>query len=395
LPQETTPIAKPLGVPSAATGRRGYNASPLLDSFAGKVSAKFVGDSRQRMAPEPRSVDRTLHVHRGIAMKMTYRLSVVLLSTMAVVLVTNSQSALGQRFKISGGSSQSDKDKKDKDSDDENKDRKKDKDKDKDDQNNQGGNSNKSEKSGPLQIQPFIKNGPGQNGQGQGGSNKTSAPFKVAVPGQFQQQQQGQTFQDDDDHKNTLKFGMWKGDQWQGPRKIDSWSKVFGNNKQPFSSQWYKDHPQAWKYDNNKSNVWVVATVPGVYSWLGWGNVPPQYGVGFNNGPQFDPSRYGDWYPLGVYSLMTGPDDMGTRVVQLAVDRHGHVAGNYYDMITDSDHGVSGEVQRQTQRVEWTLNKNPNVRFRSSIMRLLQPYGSVTVQLPGGQQRWQFVRLEN
>ena len=92
----------------------------------------------------------------------------------------------------------------------------------------------------------------------------------------------------------------------------------------------------------NKSNVWVVATVPGVYSWLGWGNVPQQYQVGYNNGPRFDPSLYGDWYPLGVYSLMTGPDDVGTRVLQLAVDRRGRINGNYFDMITDSDHSVSG-----------------------------------------------------
>ena len=92
---------------------------------------------------------------------------------------------------------------------------------------------------------------------------------------------------------------------------------------------------------------------------------------------------------------MTGPDDVGTRVVQLAVDRHGHIAGNYFDMITDSDHSVSGEVDPQSQRAEWSLNRNQYVRFRASIIRLLQPYGTVTVRLPGGEQRWQFVRLEN
>jgi hypothetical protein len=29
------------------------------------------------------------------------------------------------------------------------------------------------------------------------------------------------------------------------------------------------------------------------------------------------------------------------------------------------------------------------------MFRLLQPEGSISVQLPGGTQRWQFVRLEN
>ena len=35
------------------------------------------------------------------------------------------------------------------------------------------------------------------------------------------------------------------------------------------------------------------------------------------------------------------------------------------------------------------------VRFRAPVYQLLQPYGNVTVSLPGGDQRWQFVRLEN
>jgi hypothetical protein len=177
---------------------------------------------------------------------------------------------------------------------------------------------------------------------------------------------------------------------------MDNWSRVFGTSKQPFSADWYRDHPRAWRYDNNRPNIWVVATVPGVYSWLGWGNVPPQYMVGYDNStPRFDASQFGNWYPLGLYSLMTGPDDVGTRVLQLAVDRHGRINGNYFDMITDSDHGVSGTIQQQTQRAEWTLDQNPNIRFRANIARLLQPSGNVTVQLPGGEQRWQFVRLEN
>lgn len=349
-------------------------------------------------------------------MSKTYRLGVVLLTAAAVVLTVNSQSAFAQRIKFGGGSNQSSKDKKDKESDDEeHKDGKKDKDKDKDDQNNQssqnnqGGSSSKSDKSEksdksntPTTIQQLIQGGQGKSGQGQnnnqgqGGSNKSSGSIKPGFPGQPFQQQPGLKFDDGDDHrKDSPKFGSWKGDQWQGSHKMDNWSKVFGHNKKPFSSEWYKEHPRAWKYDNNKSNVWVVATVPGVYSWLGWGNAPPQYQVGYNNGPKFDPSHYGDWYPLGVYSLMTGQDDVGTRVLQLAVDRHGHINGNYFDMITDADHSVSGEIDRQTQRAEWSLNQNRNVRFRASIMRLLQPYGTVTVQLPGGEQRWQFVRLEN
>lgn len=328
-------------------------------------------------------------------MTTSYRLGGLLLWAAIAALVVNSQASFAQRIKI-GGSNQNSNNKKDKDNDDE----ERVKDKNKDNQNNQNGGSKSNDANTQQKIQQFLdrKQG-GQNGQGQGGSNQNRGSNRPGqFPGQFpSQQQQIQKFsqQDDDNNKNFLKLGTWRGDQWQGSRKIDNWTKVFGNNQQPFSSNWYKDHPQAWKYDNNKSNVWVVATLPGVYTWLGWGNMPQQYQADYGNGPQFDPSRYGDWYPLGVYSLMAGEDDMGTRVVQLAIDRRGRIAGNYYDLITNSNYNVSGDVDRQSQRAIWSLNKNQYVRFRASIMRLLQPYGTVTVQLPGGDQRWQFVRLEN
>jgi hypothetical protein len=135
--------------------------------------------------------------------------------------------------------------------------------------------------------------------------------------------------------------------------------------------------------------------LPGVYTWLGWGNAPHQPGSRISNTPQVDLSRFHDWYPLGVYSLMSGPGDMGTRIVQLSIDRHGHIKGNYYDMISDSNWSVSGDIRRQSQRVYWSLNKNQSIRFRSHIRDLLQPYGTVTLQMPGGEQDWQFVRLED
>ncbi len=327
-------------------------------------------------------------------MSKTCWLGVVVLAAASVASL-GTQTAMGQRVFVSGTGSASAKDK-DKDDDNDHKDRKRDKDKNKqdNDKNNKSGNADKSDNSnGQPQFQPFIHRGKNQNDRDkddrddnkskQNGSNKFFGPNQPGFPGGAGSIELA-----------NKKLGYWKGDTWQGTRKIDNWVKVFGNNQQPFSSQWYKNHPQAWKWDNNRSNVWAVATVPGVYSWLGWGSPPPQYG-NFGNFERFDPSRYGEWYPLGVFSLMTGGDDVGTRVVQLAVDRRGRIAGNYFDMITDSNHSISGQVDRRSQRVEFWLNKNQFVRFRASIMRLLQPYGTMTVRLPGGEQRWQFVRLEN
>lgn len=270
--------------------------------------------------------------------------------------------------------------------------------------NRQSNQSNQSddENSNP-QFQQFF---PGQSGQGQSGQGNTNRNRRPGQQNQFPGNQQfqsqpfqNQQFQGNQNGKQSFNIGQWNGNKWQGSRDAQKWTQAFGGNQQPFSSQWYKDHPKAWKYDggnNSRSNIWIGGTLPGAYAFLGWGNVPQQYRVYYGNSvSQFDRSHYGQWYPLGVYSLMAGPGDPGTRMVQLAVDQHGHIAGNYYDMITNSNYSLSGDIRQQSQRVSFALNKNQFVRFRVPLYQLLQPYGTLTVQLPGGDQQWQFVRLEN
>jgi len=344
-------------------------------------------------------------------------MGVMVLAVAVACAMVGPRSAFGQRVRIGGNSSQGGSDKKDKDKDND-KDRKKDNDRnDQGNQNNQGqgGSSNDAKKSGASQVQDQLKKQSqgfqGNFNQGQGGNRPANLPgqgnqnfggnSKVGVPGQpFQQNQRNKDFKFDDDDRDhdyrKMTFGSWRGDKWEGSNKVGNWAQAFGYKKTSiFGDQWYRDHPQAWRYDNNQANIWVTGTVPGVYSWLGWGTMPPQYQAYYGNAPKFDASRFGDWYPLGVFSLMSSPDDMGTRIVQLAVDRRGQLAGTYFDMISDTENRIVGELNRQTQRAEWSLRRNPDVTFRASVYRLLQPSGYVTVRLPGGDQRWQFVRLEN
>ncbi|MCI0335195.1 MAG: hypothetical protein L0228_18455 [Planctomycetes bacterium] len=331
-------------------------------------------------------------------MSKNYRLGVVVASSALLVFFADARFALAQRIVIGGGGNQSSRDRdRDKDKDDE------EKDEDENQSKNRNNRSSRSSDRSSEQIQQFLQRR--QGGQSnQGGQGNPNNPFQGKLE-QFRRDNRPVTFPDGQvemqkqfrpgDNAQGLRFGNWQGDRWQGSRNVKNWGQVFAGGKQPFSAEWYKEHPKAWKYDNNKASVWVTASVPGVYSWLGWGSPPPQYNVGIINSRPIDLSHYGNWYPLGVYSLMSGPGDMGTRVVQLAIDRHGHIAGNYYDMIADANYSVSGDVRHQSQRVYWSLNKNKYIRFRVPIYRLMQPYGTMTVQLPGGEQDWQFVRLEN
>jgi hypothetical protein len=338
-----------------------------------------------------------------------FKSSLALASIAVLLLVVSAKQADAQGFSFGGIKVDTDNQNNNQASDDE------DKNQSGNNSNRQGGrrsrsnnsnNSNNSagdgdENSNSQQIQQFFPGGQKQNGQnnnrGQNGLNQDSQNQRrrSGQQGNFPGNQQGQNWQNG---QNSISIGTWSNNKWQGSRKIDSWTKQYGGNNQPFSSQWYKDHPKAWQYDgnNNNSNIYIGGTIPGLYGWLGWGNVPQQYRGNYgNNVQQFDRSHYGEWYPLGVYSLMAGPGDNGTRIVQLAVDQHGHISGNYYDMITGSNYSVSGDIRQQSQRASFALNKNQFVRFRAPVYQLLQPYGSITVSLPGGDQQWQFVRLEN
>jgi hypothetical protein len=353
---------------------------------------QFVGDARRADRIASAAGFPNFSLSRGIAMSKIMR-PMCWLAFVLLVLVANSRPANAQGFSFGGGNNQNS-NQSNRNNDDE---------EDKNDPNRQGGRRSQSGNQGIEQFQQFFpggQGGQGQGGQGQGNQGPSgSNQFRRSnQQGQFQGQQlQNQLFQNwQQGNQNGLKIGGWSAGKWQGSHNVEKWTQAFGGNQQPFSSQWYQDHPKAWKYDNNKSSVWIGGTLPGVYSWLGWGNVPQQYRAYYgNNVQQFDPTHYGEWYPLGVFSLMTGPGDPGTRIVQLAVDQHGHIAGNYYDMITNSNYSLSGDIRQQSQRVSWSLNKNPAVRFRASLHQLLQPYGAVTVQLPGGEQQWQFVRLED
>lgn len=392
-------------------------------------------------------------------MSRNYRLGVVFLM-FGLVAAWNLPAAVAQRFSNGGtSSSKKDKDKDDDEDKDRNKGDRKDRSNKGGNQNNntnnQGNSSNNQNSNQGGQGGSNNPNSPGGNASNAGSSNKGVNNSQAEQLKQFQQlmqQRRGNKGANDGDDRNrdrdkdrnrdrdndnngpsfgpgdnnksfvpgqpgfgnklpnqpiklpnvpaeqpaNKKLGYWQGDKWQGTQKADTWVQVFGGHDKPFSSQWYNDHPQAWRYDNNNRwNVWVGANVPGVYSWLGWGAAPREYSVGIGPVERFDPSRWGEWYPLGVFSLQSGPDDIGTRVVQLAVDRRGNVTGNYFDMITNVNHNITGGVDRDSQRVMWWLNRNPSIQFHARIYRLLQPYGSIYVELPGGDQRWQFVRLEN
>lgn len=286
--------------------------------------------------------------------------------------------------------------------------RNKDKDQDDNHRNRNDGNRNSS----VDQIQQMIQGGQG----GQGNKNKAGNAQKFnnnQQGGQFgqgtQKQPKNQTFQQQFFGGQNNQNKSWQWQKYNKHNDLQQWVVGFNGGPQPFTRNWYKDHPNAWHHHHDNDN-WQIATAAGVLGWLGWQNARP-----YNNQPVivYDPvpvdQAYvggqpgtvadinpADWMTLGAYTLMTSSGDPGTRIIELSVNKQGNIRGSYYDMITNSTNNVFGVIDQNNQQVRWTLDTNKQMTFATPLDQLTQPQGVVNVKLPGGQvQEWQLVRMEN
>jgi hypothetical protein len=184
----------------------------------------------------------------------------------------------------------------------------------------------------------------------------------------------------------------------------------FNGGPRPFSNDWYRHHPHAWHHHHHDDDFWEFATAASVLGWLGWQNHPHHhhttivydpvpveaYVVDGQSSVIVDSGSPGEWLALGTYALLTGADDPGTRTLQLSIDKHGHVRGSYFDMITNTTQNVYGVINQSTQQVRWTLDTNRQLTFVATLDQLTQPQGIINVKLPGGQiQQWDLVRMED
>ena len=292
-----------------------------------------------------------------------------------------------------------------------NSDEKKDKDKD-DDQNNQKNSGQKKynyQKSNNQQLQNgFQSNGKQGKFSGQQfSSSQSNIQFKNSQQGQNFQKQQWQNGQKQSDPSNLQKFNgpnNWTSQSHHDHKEVHNFVVKFGG-PEPFSDKWYKDHPHAWHHDHHGNDAWKVVTAVGVVGFLGWEAYHPHTVVVYEPVPYdtlfvsrpgviIDPAR-GEWMPLGVYSLMLGPADSSTRMLDLAVDRFGHIRGSYYDMVTGASHNVAGIIDARTQYAQWSLESNRQLTFYTPLGEMMQPQGAVNVSLPSGErQQWQLVRME-
>lgn len=103
-----------------------------------------------------------------------------------------------------------------------------------------------------------------------------------------------------------------------------------------------------------------------------------------------------DWMPLGTFAVSTSEKEAEpTRVVQLAVNKEGIVSGTLYNTATDEAQTVSGQVDKETQRVAIRIGESDDVVIETGLYNLTKDEAPVMVHFGAEKiDYWLLVRLE-
>ena len=169
-----------------------------------------------------------------------------------------------------------------------------------------------------------------------------------------------------------------------------------------YGSNWNVDHPGAWMAAGWGANdAWRAATWNSVGAWMGYPQTAPIYYDYGNNVTYEDNSVYvngqdagttqqyygqasalaqsgaaaeapsdGDWLPLGVFALTKDDAKDSIVTIQLAVNKQGVIRGNYTDTKTGKTMVIQGAVDKQTQRVAFTVGDNKSNLIETGLYNL-------------------------
>ena len=113
-----------------------------------------------------------------------------------------------------------------------------------------------------------------------------------------------------------------------------------------------------------------------------------------DSGNPADPSS-ADWMPLGVFALAPAGQKQSNVTIQLAVDKQGLIRGNYTDNFSGQPVQIQGAVDKDTQRVCWTVGQNKTDVFEAGLYNLTKPEAPVLVHFGKTRtEQWLLVRLQ-
>jgi hypothetical protein len=152
--------------------------------------------------------------------------------------------------------------------------------------------------------------------------------------------------------------------------------------------------PLAYDYGGN-----AVVQADGVYVNGDAQGSPEQYMAQASQlaatGRSAQPPETGKWLPLGVFALVEGNATSSNDVFQIAVNQQGIVRGNYHNLASDQVESIAGSVDKQSQRVAWTIGGDEFPVYEAGIGNLTKDATTILIHLDKDQSRQMtLVRME-
>lgn len=159
------------------------------------------------------------------------------------------------------------------------------------------------------------------------------------------------------------------------PKNITYNNNTVYVNGQPAgtSEQYYQQSAQlaaeGLQAQQNSNNIQQYATTS---TYTGTG-MPQQANY------ESQPDQSGQWQALGVFALAEPGQTQSNMLLQLAINKQGMLRGNYINQLTNEKSQVYGALDKNTQRVSWTIGQNNTTVFDTSLGSLTKKDSQVLV----------------
>jgi uncharacterized protein (TIGR03067 family) len=100
------------------------------------------------------------------------------------------------------------------------------------------------------------------------------------------------------------------------------------------------------------------------------------------------------WMSLGVFGLKRADQPTPSLLVRLAVDRHGAVAGEAYDLVGKAKQPLRGSVDKKTAQIRWSVGTEKPIVMEASVDGLMQAETPVVLRdAEGRSETWTMTYL--
>lgn len=199
------------------------------------------------------------------------------------------------------------------------------------------------------------------------------------------------------------------------------------NHYDVYGAGWYTSHPAAWNPAGwTAAAAWTPAAWHSVGAWMSYYPSQPVYYDYGNNvtcqddsvyvngqdagtreqyyqqaatlaatGTQADAPPDAQWLPMGVFALSKPGQENSNVTIQLAVNKEGVIRGNYTDTATNKTQLIQGSVDKQTQRVAFSVGDNSANLIETGLYNLTKDEAPCLLHFGKDRtEQWLLVRLK-